>query len=393
MTEFGQGNRVSQQRWLCLEPVDTLFFRDGRPFEPASRATSGLPNPQVLAGALRTEMLRCAEMNLAQLADCIRNGQGFESASKQVGGSLGEKIAKSNFRGPYLGRRDGIGQPDILFYPTPATLRLAMKKGGDDKIVRLEPHCGALSLPGWNPRNEEMVPLWTRDKSTLKPLDKAKTWITQEGMSAFLSGETPKPDEFVPPDHLYGFEDRAGIAIDPVIGTVQEGMIYATRRLVLRSNVRFWAHVEGPVDAMALLPKQNECRLLPFGGEGRHVLVTGYDLKDGPPTAQCRARTLPTQKSEYGQCLVLVTPAFLNGWRPTGIDLLSAAVPGHIPVSGWDLARGGPKPTRFAVRAGSVYFLRPNNNRLPGFSLGDVHDTSLGWGEYCEGVWHHASNL
>ena len=388
MTESGEGFKEPERRWLCLEPVDTLFFRDGRPFEPASRAMSGLPNPQVLAGALRTEMLRCADMNLAQLTDCIRNGFGFESALKQVGGCLGEQIAKSNFRGPYLGRKDGNGKPDTLFYSAPATLRLAMEEGGGDKIVRLEPHCGAPSLPGWNPRTEDMVPLWFRGKSTLKSLDKG--WITRAGMSAFLSGETPRPEDFASSDELFGFEDRVGIAIDPGIGAVQEGMIYATRRLVLRSDVRFWAQVKGPAEALELLPKQGECRLVPFGGEGRHVSVTGYEMKDGPTTA---AGTLPAQKSEYGQCLVLVTPAFLNGWHPSGLNLLSASVPDHVPVSGWDLARGGPKPTRFAVKAGSVYFLRPENNRLPGSSLGDVHDTSLGWGEYCEGVWHHASNL
>ena len=387
MTESGQDFRKLQRRWLCLEPVDTLFFRDGRPFEPASRATSGLPNPQVLAGAMRTEMLRCADINLAQLADYIRNGDGFETALKQVGGCIGEQIAKCNFRGPYLGRKNGAGKPDILFYPAPVTLRLAKRENGEDKIVRLEPHCHAPSLPGWKPRSEDMAPLWARDKNTLKRLD--KDWITQEGMSAFLSGKTPGRDELVSSDHLYDFEDRAGIAIDPDIGTVQEGMIYATRRLVLQSNVRFWAQIEGPDQAMELLPKQNECRLVPFGGEGRHVFVTGYDLKDGPLT-EC---ALPTNRPEYGRCIVLVTPAFLNGWRPSGLKLLSAAVPGHIPVSGWDLARGGPKPTRFAVKAGSVYFLQPDDIRLLGSGLGDVQDTSLGWGEYCEGVWHHASNL
>ena len=398
MTESGSGQGF-KKHWLCLEPVDTLFFRDGRPFEPTSRAISGLPNPQVLAGALRTEMLRCADMDLAQLADCIRDGHGFEAASKQIGGPLGEQIAKSNFRGPYLGRNVDIGSKvdngkpeDILYYPAPATLRMVKKEDGDDKdkddkIVRLEPYCGASSLPGWKPKTEDMdmVPLWSRDKSTLKSLDKG--WITQAGMSAFLSGETPKPEDFASSDELFGFEDRVGIAIDPDVGAVQERMIYATHRLALKSNMRFWARVEGPVEALDLLPKQGACRLLPFGGEGRHVSVTGYD--DGPPTA-CAASA---HKPEQGRCITLVTPAFLNGWYPSGLNLLSASVPGHVPVSGWDLARGGPKPTRFAVKAGSVYFLQPEHNSLPGSSLGDIHDTSLGWGEYCEGVWHHASNL
>ncbi len=387
MTELDQDNVERQGIWLCLEPVDTLFFRDGRPLDPASRATSGLPNPQVLAGALRTEMLRCADIDLAQLADCITNGAGFEMAASQVGGSLGEQIAKTTFRGPYLGRNDDIGKRDTLFYLAPATLRRSAEEGGEGRIIRLDPLCANLSLPGWNPKAEDMVPLWTRDKNTLKPLD--KIWITHEGMSAFLSGRTPSLADLVSSDDLYGFEDRTGIAIDPDIGTAQEGMIYATRRLVLRAGMRFWAQVEGPTEALDLLPRQDERRLLPFGGEGRQVAVTGCDPKNCPLTA----RAEPAQNPEHGRCLVLITPAFLNGWRPSGLDLLSAAVPGHIPVSGWDLARGGPKPTRFSVKAGSVYFLSPNTNRSLGSGLGDIHDTSLGWGEYCEGVWHHACNL
>ena len=39
---------------LCLNPLDVLFFRDGRPFEAASRAYGGLPLPRTFAGALRT---------------------------------------------------------------------------------------------------------------------------------------------------------------------------------------------------------------------------------------------------------------------------------------------------------------------------------------------------
>ena len=38
---------------IRIEPIDVLF-RDARPFGTASRASSGLPTPQTLAGALRT---------------------------------------------------------------------------------------------------------------------------------------------------------------------------------------------------------------------------------------------------------------------------------------------------------------------------------------------------
>lgn len=35
-----------------LEPLDVLFFRDGRPFAAATRASTGLPFPQTTAGAV-----------------------------------------------------------------------------------------------------------------------------------------------------------------------------------------------------------------------------------------------------------------------------------------------------------------------------------------------------
>ena len=49
---------------LCLNPLDVLFFRDGRPFEAASRAYGGLPLPRTFAGALRTALLQQAGFNL-----------------------------------------------------------------------------------------------------------------------------------------------------------------------------------------------------------------------------------------------------------------------------------------------------------------------------------------
>ena len=42
---------------LCLEPLDVLFFRDGRPFTGSERSVSGQPLPQTLAGAIRTGAL------------------------------------------------------------------------------------------------------------------------------------------------------------------------------------------------------------------------------------------------------------------------------------------------------------------------------------------------
>src|SRR5260370_1121735 len=52
---------------LRLDPLDTLFFRDGRPFDAASRASGGLPLPQTFAGAVRTYLLARAGFDFAAL--------------------------------------------------------------------------------------------------------------------------------------------------------------------------------------------------------------------------------------------------------------------------------------------------------------------------------------
>ncbi len=86
--------------------------------------------------------------------------------------------------------------------------------------------------------------------------------------------------------------------------------------------------------------------------------------------------------------LVLTTPGlFAEGWRPRSLNPVAAAVPSHVAFSGWDLARNGPKPTRFAAAAGSVLFF-DTPPQLPGLSLcDDAEDGRLGWGCFLEGIW------
>jgi CRISPR-associated protein Cmr3 len=67
--------------------------------------------------------------------------------------------------------------------------------------------------------------------------------------------------------------------------------------------------------------------------------------------------------------------------------IAGAAVAEGIPVSGWDLARGGPKPTRFAVPAGSVYFLDEfMTDAIDNLSEGE-DDLLAGYGCCLKGVW------
>jgi len=88
-----------------------------------------------------------------------------------------------------------------------------------------------------------------------------------------------------------------------------------------------------------------------------------------------------------GTLMILTTPAWFDGWKPSNLSCIAASVAGFDGISGWDLASGGPKPNRFMVQAGSVYFLR-NNEKLPR-ELVNYNDSLVGWGNYLKGTWNY----
>jgi hypothetical protein len=181
---------------------------------------------------------------------------------------------------------------------------------------------------------------------------------------------------------------------------------------------------------------------LPWGGEGRRVLIERCPVYDWPEPA----------KLEQGRLVsLLITPGIFgsrdgrnqngNGsnpqpsWRPGGLGTLKAAAVGRPqPISGWNLSgrdvsddsieeveqganlsqstphdsgpvtdlpheSGRPKPTRYAAPAGSVYFWQiGKNNRSvkEGKQLQSVEplstkplESDAGWGLSLTGVWKY----
>ena len=355
---------------VLMEPLDTLFFRDGRPFEPASQVSSGMPMPQTVAGALRTWLLREADCDFERLAAAMRGSATFADAAADQSAEVA-CVARLSFRGPWFAR---ISPGDAVepLVPAPATLR---KVKGAGEIARLDP-LEKPALPGWCPPEEGMLPLWYCGGETIERLE--ASYLTPAGLYAFLQGKTPGRDEIVPRKDILDFDRRTGIAVDAGSRTAAEGMIYGVSLLALKRGVVLYAEVEGPDDAIGRIPGRTTP--VPLGGEGRRVAMR---------TVEPVTWLSPAQGDGQGRLLVLTTPGiFDEGWRPSWLagKLLAAAVPGYEAASGWDLARKGPKPTRFAAPAGSVYFLREPLDPPRG-SLCDGEDAALGWGTFVEGVW------
>ncbi len=368
----------SIQLRLEIEPVDSLFFRDARPFEPASRGESGLPMPQTLTGAVRTLLLEQHGVDFGRLGTYMKESASFAQALAEVADGPAGGVAEVWVRGPWFTLNGEV------LVPVPASLRREKteledpRKGEEDQkedtrsVFRLDPLKSP--LPGWRPELPGMRPLWRYGRETTEAAD---GFLKLSGLRRFLEGGVPKSGELVPKSALYDFDDRTGIGVDPKRNTAAKGELYGIRMLALKREAGLYAEVRGPADT--LKPLETGHVLMKFGGEGRHVVVRNAAQGAAWPDVQ--------PADNMGRLVLLTTPAYFNGWRPPSLEPVAAAVGGFQAVSGWNLAKGGPKPNRFMVPAGSVYFLPPGA-QIPTSLLVDGEDAQAGWGCFLEGNWH-----
>lgn len=386
-------NRVG----LILEPLDVLFFRDGRPFGAATRAGGVFPVPQTLAGALWTALLEQHGCDFAKLAALVKSAirplhpDWFADVLPNCGAP--RWIAQIAVRGPWLAEVPAHtfdGPPCVLF-PTPAIVH-GPKKSKDGPLTTVMPMTSR-RIPGWSESCEDqeaLAPLWRTGREATEPIG---GFLTAAGMAALLQGKEMPRQEWRAAQELLESDNRTGIMIDPERLTAAESQIYGASFLALarsvvrgpdqtRYSVAFYAEVDLPADAPhnAL----EGCRVLAFGGEGRRVAVRSVPCLD--------VESLEPPSSGGKPFLVLTTPGLFEGWRPAKLDkcLRAAAAPPPLAVSGWDLARGGPKPTRFAASAGSVYFLDRSPDDLGPSLCDNLWDQRQGWGLYFKGTWTDA---
>ncbi|MEK7748242.1 MAG: type III-B CRISPR module-associated protein Cmr3 [Nitrospirota bacterium] len=365
---------------LRLEPLDVLFFRDGRPFTGSARNESGLPLPQTFAGAIRTHLLQAAHCNFSTMGQAInKEGKTFSAAVALSCDKEYHWIGDVAVRGPWLAYQEKEIDPLELMVQPPAIL--VREKRDRKKLHRLSPLQKG-DLPEWNPQDnqKELRPLWLKHPERTEAMSNA--YLTGRGLKRFLKGEEVCPKcDMVPQDDLFGLDYRTGIGISPDRLAAEESRIFRIGFLALKKNVFLYAEVDLPDEAPHVLFSENEP--FSFGGEGRRVVIKQLDKQFEWPTP-----AVNTKK----HLLLLTTPCpFKDGWKPQSLNgcLVSAAVPSPVAFSGWDMAIGRPKRTRFAVPAGSVYFLESDKDLvLPQTLVEDNEEGQQGWGCYLKGVWN-----
>jgi CRISPR-associated protein Cmr3 len=375
---------------LILQPHDTLFLRDGRPFNQGDQeqaASAGIfpPYPPTVVGAVRAALARAGGWTggpwSSELTARLGSGVDWLKGNAPLG--------PLRFTGPVV-LRDG--KPLL-----PAPLCLLVKQSGGDfrDVVRLRPgeplECdlGSIALP-----------------QTIGVLDGGRIpedfWIDCDGLKAVLDGDVPKPASLVRQDALWKTEARVGIARVEGTRTTGEGALYAAAHVRLNERVSLAVEIDG-ADVAGITDK-----LAPLGGEGRSVWIEAGTM----PALPAAAQLMPDADGVLRYTVILLTAAsFGDGeedWpRPGGTirDGAGNALPGRIvsacvgkplPVGGWDGEARSPIPLRPLAPAGSVWFMEAAAGdtaalqRARGQGIGRA--TAWGFGRALIGRWQRGEN-
>jgi CRISPR type III-B/RAMP module-associated protein Cmr3 len=358
---------------VFIEPVDAWSFRDGRPFEvgEAFEARSLFPPfPWTVLGCLRTALLRelCGDparyANPGRPGACPTCTSGPCAATPRVGPPGG--APPFEIGPPLLARRGAHGGVDV-FYPTPRDLVVLDPPGAEaDRatcalLAPLEdsPADAAHPLPA-------LLPVGRRGPERVA--DPKAAFVDVARLGDALAGTArpwPRKSRSLVREHpAIESEPRIGIGIDSRTRTAGDGRFYVRDVVRLEDGAGLVVETSeelGLDGAMARL-----------GGDGRLARISRVD----PPSHPEPAEPVGARFKVY-----LASPAWFGwpdrgdwrpGWLGGGVEgveprsgvrvrLRGAAVGALVPAGGWDLARQEPRPIRWLVPGGVVYFFEADD--------------------------------
>ena len=335
---------------IQIDPLDTLFFRDGKPFRMGEETWSNSifpPNPSVIYGALRS----------AYFANHIDD---LGKANEEDDPTKGLKI-----KGIYLKISNKISND--IYFPLPVD---CVKEKYDDEgkgfVLLTTPSEGFVS------NYPKLGKILISSNNKVENIQNAL--LSKSTFEEYLNGETNNII-YLKIDNCLMNEPKIGIALSSQTHSSQEGMLYRVdmKRLENKQDDK----MSIVIDFEGLdLPEEG---IIKFGGEGKAARYNRYKEKD-------INIDFPKFKENANQFkIVLTTPAiFKNGWLPDWIDettlvgefnglkikLLTAAIDKPIHIGGFDMKEKKPKPMFKAVPAGSVYYFE-----LIDGNMGEVKNT------------------
>lgn len=311
---------------IRLEAVDTLFFRDGRPFTMGEDTfATGIfpPPPSVLYGALRSAY---ASENNTALDE-------IQTATSHI------KIHGLNY-----------GFSDNVYFPLPLDLvkrknerkKKAVLMNIKSKTVIVSNLTSQLKYMLWYPEHVENI---------------NNGMLSKFSFENYLEGCSDDDYTYATMDELISSEIKIGIGRSNDTKQSEDGKLYrlAMRRLQpVNSQVRnrFSFLIDTNEDTFTSLGK--------LGGEAKGVRIEAISVDSSLNV---------DYSEEFYFKIYLKTPAFFsNGAFPDlklyfpdwEFEILTCVVGKPLHIGGFDMKTNSPKPMLKAVPAGSVYYVKIN---------------------------------
>ncbi len=336
---------------LKITPLDTLFFRNARPFNMGFETWAEWvfpPLPSTIYGALRTFLI----FEHGKLSDFLA---GTLSNQDEVGTVI--KKGSLTLNGPFIYNEDSVGS---LLFPAPADLvkvKLKEKKRKKYKLVKTS-FCNVpeIFLSDY-PLDKCLI-----FKKQLKTKDHLG-FIDDISLKEYLEG---KKEEFSCIEQIFKEELKIGIKRNKHTKTSEEAHIYRVPMLRLKKNICFLIEINGVKN----FPNRG---IFQFGGEGKTVEFEKIDNSNVFESL----KDIDFELKDNMFKLYFVTPAiFEKGWLPSWINestfegeykginlkLIAVSIKKYKLVGGWNVAENRPKKMYKAVPEGSVYYFKVLNS-------------------------------
>lgn len=360
---------------IRFQAVDTLFFRDGSPFNrqelQANVRSVFPPSPTTLIGAIRVAWAKAMGWDgKSQWDKKITNilGTGFY---------MPETIS---FNGPY------ISYHNELLFPVPAHILAKEPKTSDaiqqpDDLVFLkrgkirQTDIGDVALPTHNSEVEG-----------LKNLN-ANWWVNTKGLNRILNGKLPDKMELFHSSTLWQIEQRTGnYSRENNSRTTGLMSLYTPQHIRLNHHVELVIFAEGlPIDETSAFKYSDiERQLHTLGGEARLC-----NIKIEQCSADNFLNISPINEEADNYALIALTPAQL----PEGIlpgkfigdgSILSACNSRPVMLGGWDINK--PRKLMPHLPAASVLFMKAGSKQKLGNIITDGQHQQWGFGRFVTGI-------
>ncbi len=374
------------KEWL-FNPLETLFFRDGKPFgfgQSAYLESLFPPTPQTMQGAVRYNIIlaNCKSNNPFQCKGCIHLSNCL--VPENIGSFNEGDYGRLDLYGPYLYKNGN------RYYPLP--FDLMQESEGQKRLVSLKPDKGIVKQCDMGNIH---LPSKPAGYGTIKEL---KGWIAENDLLEYLWNQTiPEKKNIKQDSDFFEKEPRIGIGRDYATHTAKEGLLYSIATLRFKEDVSIGVKVKG-IDE-SLQPKHNSTK---FGGEGKVCKLIIRDYPDDEKQFKFNAMDKHIK-------MLLLQPADFGGWLPPGfkeivrdgskfwegsingvvLRLISAFVGKPQKIGGWDMASNKSKAIKSYVPAGSVYFFEVIDEGLELLPVeGKIgENAAIGLGHYIFGRW------